>query len=398
MRRCLFQRGCMSPYDRFFPPNSVSLYLHWPFCLSKCPYCGFNSYPIHDIVDFDAWKRAYQFSLSEAARVTPERTIRSIYFGGGTPSLMPSGVIADILQYISKLWSVEPYAEITLEMNPGRMTPQRIISFKEAGVNRISVGVQSMTAEGLAALGCRHSVQEVQTTLQTVATHFDNYSIDLIYAWPGQTLAQWEDDLRTALELHIPHLSPYQLIIEQNSVFGSMYRRGELLLPGDDVCADMYECAQEMTQAYGCPAYEISNHSRPGYEGRHNIGYWLYKDYIGIGPGAHGRLTLQGKKFAMVMELNPHKWLMSLLNNHKILQEQTELTPTEQVREALLVGLRMVVGVDCSTLPVPLEDAVNPQALQKLIDENYLEFEDNVLKATAQGRECLNALTVYLLK
>lgn len=388
----------LQSYEEFFPASSVSLYLHWPFCLSKCPYCGFNSYPIQDIVDFEAWEKAYLFSLEDAARTTAERTIRSIYFGGGTPSLMPPGMVARLLQKIYKLWSIDPRVEITLEMNPGRMTLQRIAGFKEAGVNRISLGVQSMTNEGLAILGRKHSVKDALNTLDMVAKHFNDYSIDLMYAWPSHTLSQFEDDLKKALELGSPHISLYQLVIEKNSIFGGMFHRGELLLPTDDVCADMYELAQEMTQAYGCPAYEISNHARPGFRSYHNVGYWLYRDYIGIGPGAHSRLNMNGRKWAMVADLNPQKWLTSILNNRKTLQEKAELTPLEQAREALLVGLRMVDGVDCKALPLPLQEAVKPQALQQLIDENYLLFDGDVLKATVTGRECLNALTVYLLK
>lgn len=385
-------------YDRFFPNHSISLYLHWPFCLSKCPYCAFNSTPIQDLIDYNQWEQGFFFALKEAAAETSSRPVRSIYFGGGTPSLLPAGFIADVLNQIAHLWPIDPKVEITLEMNPGRITSHLVAAFKEAGINRVSLGVQSLTNEGLAILGRRHTVEESLLALAAITEHFENFTFDMMYAWPGHTLDMWKGELGQALSYQAPHMSIYQLVVENNSVFGSMYHRGELLLPDEDVCADMFEFTQEATEQNGLPAYEISNHARPGFESIHNIGYWLYKDYIGIGPGAHSRLTLDGRKFAMVHETNPQKWLVSILNNHKVLQEKAELTPEEQVREALLVGLRMTNGVDTSKLALPLKDVIDPEALKYLEEERYISYDGSILCATATGRERLNALTAYLIR
>lgn len=385
-------------FDQFFQPQSISLYLHWPFCLSKCPYCAFNSHPIQSLLDFDSWKRGYVYSLREAAREVSDRSIRSIYFGGGTPSLLPPSFISDLLELIAQLWPVDSRVEITLEMNPGRMTAKKIADFRSVGINRLSIGIQSLTPEGLTVLGRQHSVEESLQTFELAMHHFDNVSVDLMYAWPGHSVSMWKRELSQALTLGAPHLSLYQLVVENDSVFGGMYSRGELILPEDDVCAEMFELTQELTEASRRPAYEISNHAKPGFESLHNIGYWLYRDYLGIGPGAHSRLTLNGNRYALVLEANPHKWLTSILNNEKVLQERAELSETEQTREALLVGLRLREGIDCRSLPVPLESAVEQRALSTLIQEGFLEFDDQVLRATAAGRERLNALTSYLIR
>lgn len=392
-------------FDALFPMNSLSLYLHWPFCLSKCPYCAFNSYPVLDLIDFEGWRKAYFFALQRAAHITSGRTLRSIYFGGGTPSLMPPSLVEAILTEVIRLWPLAPDVEITLEMNPGDATRGRIEDFRATGINRLSIGVQSMTNEGLAVLGRRHSVHDSLITADLCAKFFDNFSLDLMYAWPGHSLEMWEQELTEALAIGAPHLSLYQLTVESESVFGTMYRQGELLLPDDEICAGMFERSQELTVAHGIPAYEISNHARPGYESVHNIGYWLYRDYMGIGPGAHGRLTVPAAedreerkgKLALVQESNPQKWLRTILDQQEVLEEVVELSSEEQSKEALLVGLRMNQGILCSTLPLPLERAVKPEALGRLIEEAYLTLEDGVLKATARGRECLNALTAYLI-
>lgn len=332
--------------------------------------------------------------------MTANRTLRSIYFGGGTPSLMPPSLIGALLEEANSLWNWASDIEISLEMNPGDATRGRIQGFREAGINRLSIGVQSMTDEGLAILGRRHSVRDALLTLELAQRFFDNYSFDLMYAWPGHSVETWRKELREALAAGAPHLSMYQLTLESESVFGLMYRRGELLLPDEEVCAEMFELTQELTAAAGVPAYEISNHARPGFESVHNIGYWLYRDYLGIGPGAHGRLTVPdhpGRKLALVQESTPQKWLRTILDRQEVLEEVAELSREEQSKEALLVGLRMKQGISCSVLPLPLEEAVDPKALRRLIEEGYLIQEGDILAATARGRECLNALTTYLI-
>lgn len=385
-------------YDHFFKENSISLYIHWPFCLSKCPYCSFNSHPINDLINFENWERSYFFALQCIAEKTKERSIRSIYFGGGTPSLLPATFLESLLSEISRLWSIDPHVEITLEMNPGNITNDHIRNFKNAGINRISIGVQSLTDEGLAILGRKHTVQGSLKTIELCAKLFDNYSIDLMYAWPSHSLELWKRELEEALALKAPHMSLYQLVVENESVYGTMYLRGELLLPDDNVCTDMFELTQELTEKNGIPAYEISNHAQPGFESIHNIGYWLYHDYIGIGPGAHSRIKLNQKKYAAVQESNPQKWLRSILENQYVFEESAELSLEEQSKEAILVGLRMVQGIKCHSLPLPLDQIVDWQALQRLINEDYLIYKEDILSATYKGRECLNALTLYLIK
>lgn len=317
--------------------------------------------------------------------------------------MMPPSLVEALLKETARLWPLTDDIEITLEMNPGDATRGRIEDFRSIGVNRLSIGVQSMTDEGLSVLGRRHSVRDSLMTVDLCAKCFDNYSIDLMYAWPGHSIEMWKQELTEAIALGAPHMSLYQLTVESESVFGLMYRQGELLLPDDEISAGMFELAQTLMTAKGLPAYEISNHAKPGYESVHNISYWLYRDYVGIGPGAHGRITTQtpdGKelhKLALVQESNPQKWLRTILDNQEVLEEVVELSREEQSKEALLVGLRMNQGIRCSALPLPLENAVNQTALERLLEEGYVTLEDGILAATTKGQECLNALTTYLI-
>lgn len=317
---------------------------------------------------------------------------------------MPPPLVDAILHEVARLWPLAPNIEITLEMNPGDATRGRIEAFHSIGINRLSIGVQSMTNEGLAILGRRHSVQDSLATVDLCKKFFDNFSLDLMYAWPGHSLEMWKQELTEALALGAPHLSLYQLTVESESVYGTLYRQGELLLPDDEICTGMFELSQDLTAAHNIPAYEISNHAKPGYESIHNVGYWLYRDYIGVGPGAHGRLTIPAggdegrtRKLALVQESNPQKWLRTILDQQEVLEEVAELSREEQSKEALLVGLRMKEGIVCSDLPLPLAEAVKPEALRRLIEEEYLTLKNGVLAATAKGRECLNALTTYLI-
>lgn len=385
-------------YTHLFSPDSISLYIHWPFCLSKCPYCSFNSYPILELIDFENWKNAYIFAIQEIAKKTKNRRIRSIYFGGGTPSLLPPKFLEDLLAEIAWHWSVEPNVEVSIEINPGTVNETKIRDFKTAGVNRASVGVQSLNEDGIAILGRRHSIATAMNTVQVCSKLFQSVSLDMIYARPGHSLSIWKEELELALSLDIPHLSLYQLVVEEESVFGDMYHRGELLLPDEDVCADLFDLTQELTTKAGRPAYEISNHAIANHECIHNIGYWMYYDYIGIGPGAHSRITFNNKKYALVQEAIPRKWLNSIIENNEILEEKSELFLEEQGREAILVGLRMTKGISCARLPLPLDQMVDPDALNHLVQEGYLEYNQDVLVATSEGRKRLNALLAYLLK
>lgn len=409
--------------------------------MSKCPYCSFNSYPITDLIDFEAWRYAYRFCLEKLAQQTRGRKVSSVYFGGGSPSLLPATFIGDVVDDVHRLWSVVDNCEISMEMNPGNVTESHAANIKAAGINRISLGVQSLRADGLAILGRKHSVEDSLRALNWCAKFFQNYSIDIIYAWPTHNLDQWKKELAEVFALGAPHMSFYQLTVDEESVFGDMYSRGELLIPDDDTCASMFEYLQDAAARAGLPAYEVSNHAIPGLECRHNISYWEYVDYIGIGPGAHGRLTIAPdsrngipstsqtfleahderaepeqsrkqavaksqapflststpQKCAIIQEPNPQKWLNSIMDNQHILEDITALSLEKQMKEALLVGLRMTKGIRCDGLPMPLDHIVNMKAFERLVKEKYLVNKDGVLAATFKGLRRLNALTSYLL-
>jgi oxygen-independent coproporphyrinogen-3 oxidase len=349
------------------------------------------------LIDFEAWKRAYRFCLEKSAPQTSGRKVTSVYFGGGTPSLLPAAFIGDLINDICKLWPVVSDCEISIEMNPGNVTESHAANIYAAGVNRVSLGIQSLRENGLAILGRKHSVEDSLRTVDCCSKFFKNYSVDLIYAWPTHDLQQWKEELATAFSFGAPHMSFYQLVVESESVFGDMYSHGELLLPPDDMCASMFEYIQDAAFAAGMPAYEISNHARPGFECRHNVSYWEYSDYLGIGPGAHSRLTMNQQKYAIVHEVNPQKWLNSIVDGQHILEEMTVLSSEEQMKESLLVGLRMAKGIFRDDLPLPIESIVNTKAFDRLVREKYLTNKDGIITATLKGRKRLNALISYLI-
>ena len=351
-----------------------------------------------DLIDIESWKKAYLAVIKNIAPSLNDKIIRSIYFGGGTPSLLPGSFIKDVLKEIKAHWKLEDNAEISIEINPGTVSEEKLYELRDAGINRASVGVQSMHDDGLVILGRKHDVATSVETVNLSLKLFNSVSIDMIYARPGHTYDIWKDELDLAVGLGVQHLSLYQLIVEDETIFGNMYKRGELLLPDEDTCDDLFDMTQEVVSKAGYEQYEVSNHAKPGFEGKHNIGYWLYNDYIGIGPGAHGRLTMNGEKFALVQEANPKKWLKSIIDQKHILEEKVLLSQEEQAREALLVGLRMRNGVDCSKLPLELKDCVDCKILKKLMDEGYLLFDNNILKGTESGIKCLNAITSLLLR
>jgi oxygen-independent coproporphyrinogen-3 oxidase len=336
--------------------------------------------------------------LNRAAQQASGRVLTSIYFGGGTPSLLPAVFVGDILDEIQKLWTLDSNCEISIEMNPGYVTEKVIASFSTAGINRVSIGVQSLTNEGLAVLGRTHTVQDALSVVKTCSKYFKNHSIDLMYAWPTQSIEDLKKELVDIFALDCPHISIYQLIIEPDSVFGSMYSRGEILMPDENTCTDMFDYLQEATDKAGLPSYEVANHAHSGLECRHSISYWKYIDYIGIGPGAHSRLTINRQKYAMVQESNPQKWLNSIIDNQHILEEVTALSLEEQCRETILVGLRMTEGMDVTRLPLPFSSVVDQKAYERLLHEKYLVKNGDVLATTIEGRRRLNALISYLVK
>ena len=377
----------------------LAVYFHWPFCRSKCPYCDFNSH-VRDGVDAARWTRALMRDLEHQAELTAGRTVGSVFFGGGTPSLMPPETVAALLDGVRSHWALMPDAEITLEANPNSAEAERFRAFAAAGVNRLSLGVQALDPEALRFLGRAHDRQEAIAAIGQARATFPQFSFDLIYARPGQSLAAWRRELDEALTLAGEHLSLYQLTIEPGTAFATLARRGELVPPDEDSTAALFEITQERLAAAGLPAYEISNHARPGAECRHNLAYWRYRDYAGIGPGAHGRLTFGGTKYATRQHRLPEKWLAAVETNGTGIEETAAIDGATTVEEMLMMGLRLAEGVSRARL----ECAANCDAatlfgtnLAPLIDGGFLTLDGKRLTATAAGRQRLNAVLSTLL-
>ena len=326
------------------------VYVHWPFCAQKCPYCDFNSH-----VRFGGWDEArflaaYKREIDGIADLIGPRTVTSIFFGGGTPSLMQPATTAAILDHIAKRWGIAPEAEITLEANPNSVEAARFRGFREAGVNRVSIGVQSLRDEELRKLGRIHTVAEAKTALDVARSTFDRFSFDLIYARPKQTAEDWRAELTEGLTLAGNHLSLYQLTIEPDTPYAALHAVGKLVVPDDDAARALYEITDELTAVSGLSAYEVSNYARPGAESRHNLLYWRYGEYAGIGPGAHGRIIVEGQRSATVTERNPEGWAARVEATGTGVVETTKLTRAEQADEMLLMGLRLSEGVDLDQL------------------------------------------------
>lgn len=332
--------------DRPDSPPGFAVYVHWPFCLSKCPYCDFNSHVRHGGIDEARFVRAYAAEIAATAMRVPGRTVSTIFFGGGTPSLMQPGSLAAVLDAIAQRWTIAGDAEITIEANPTSVEAERFRGFRSAGVNRVSLGVQALDDAALAALGRMHSVDEALAAVAVARSAFERYSFDLIYARPGQTPAQWRAELGRAIAEAAGHLSLYQLTIEPDTPFEALYRAGKLAIPDDGAARDLYEVTQEICDQAGLPAYEVSNHARRGEECRHNLVYWRYGEYAGIGPGAHGRLDVAGKRYATAAEKRPEAWLALVEANGDGLVENEALLRAEQADEFLLMGLRLAEGID----------------------------------------------------
>ena len=319
-----------------------ALYIHWPFCLKKCPYCDFNSHVRKDVAQED-WQAALLADLRyEHAQTSSEETLTSVFFGGGTPSLMAPALVARLLDEAKRLWGFADDVEITLEANPSSVEAGRFADLAQAGINRVSLGVQSLRDDALRFLGRLHGAREALNALDTAAAHFDRCSIDLIYARPGQTPDMWREELGEALALGTDHISLYQLTIEPTTRFATDVRRGVFTPLDDDPAGDLYALTQAMTAAAGLPAYEISNHARPGQESRHNLTYWRYRDYVGIGPGAHGRRG----GVATVRHRKPENFLAAVAAHGHGIAEARDLAQGEQASEALLMGLRLAEGID----------------------------------------------------
>jgi oxygen-independent coproporphyrinogen-3 oxidase len=391
----------LSPHDAPVPRGpGLALYVHWPFCLSKCPYCDFNSH-VRERVDAARWQRAYLEEIGRTAAETAGRTVTSVFFGGGTPSLMPPDTAAAILARIRASWPVAPDAEITLEANPGASEAARFRAFREAGVNRLSIGVQSLDDAALKFLGRKHAAAEALAAVERASGIFPRYSFDLIYARPGQSVAAWRDELARALRFAGDHLSVYQLTIEPGTAFHTAHARGDFALPDEDTAADLYEVTRDLLGEAGLAAYEISNHARPGGESRHNLAYWRYADYAGIGPGAHGRLTLDEAKVATRQQRLPESWLADVEAKGSGEAERTSLDRVERGREMLLTGLRLAEGVDRARFEkeagVPAHEFVDSRASARLADAGLIEWSPQALRATDAGRQRLNAVLAALI-
>lgn len=376
------------------------IYVHWPFCRSKCPYCDFNSH-VRASIDETRWRDALRADLAHAASLTPGRPVTSIFFGGGTPSLMDPATTAAVIDCIAGLWPVAEDVEITLEANPNSVEAGRFRGFRLAGVNRVSLGIQALVAADLSFLGRTHDVAEAEAAIATAAATFDRFSFDLIYARPGQTVAAWRAELSAALARAVGHLSLYQLTIEPGTAFHTSYARGGFILPDDDLAAALFEETQAMLADAGMPAYEISNHARPGEESRHNLTYWRYQDYVGVGPGAHGRLALAGEKLATTCHRSPEAWLTAVETRGNGLDSQRAVMPEERLIEVLMMGLRLAEGIPVdrfrAELGVAPADLLDRRGLATMIEAGFITLDEQRLAATAAGRQRLNAVLGRLL-
>jgi len=381
------------------PP--LALYIHWPFCLSKCPYCDFNSHVAARIPQAEMLAALRAELAWEAARLGP-RLVSSIFFGGGTPSLMEPDSVATLIADAARLFTLAENAEITLEANPTSIEAGRFAAYRAGGVNRVSIGVQSFDPQALRFLGRQHSADQAIRAIELGAKIFPRISFDLIYARPEQTEAAWRAELRQALSLAADHLSLYQLTIEDGTKFATLYGRGEFALPDEDLAAALYEATAEEAQKFGLHAYEVSNYAKPGGESRHNLAYWRYEDYAGIGPGAHGRVTLAGQLHATARHKAPEAWMALVAQHGHGSQREEEISMPDRAREALLMGLRLEEGILLSRFAqrtgMALVDAVEEKILAACIEEGYLTLTATHLAATPQGRQRLDALLPALAR
>ncbi|MDG1430862.1 MAG: radical SAM family heme chaperone HemW [Paracoccaceae bacterium] len=376
--------------------GGFGLYIHWPFCQSKCPYCDFNSH-VAETINQDRWVRAYVSEIRRYAAETKDRVLNTVFFGGGTPSLMTPETVNTILDEVRAGWTLANDVEITLEANPGSVEAARFAGYADAGVNRVSMGFQALNNRDLKRLGRLHSVEEARQAFDIARKSFDRVSFDLIYARQDQSLSDWTAELSEALSMGVDHLSLYQLTIEQGTAFGDRYNAGKLRgLPEDDDAADMYLATQEICEKAGMPAYEVSNHAQPDQESRHNQIYWRYGDYVGIGPGAHGRLTLGGARCATDTLLAPGAWLKAAEGGNGD-KSRTQLSNEDQAVEYLMMSLRLSEGSDIeryqqlSGKPMP-EDAVD-----NLLSLGLIDVDNRALRATTTGRPVLNGVLRELL-
>ena len=372
------------------------LYIHWPFCASKCPYCDFNSH-VRARIDQGAWKQAYLSEISRAAQETPGRVLKSIYFGGGTPSLMKAEVVQAIIDEAARSWSFANDIEITLEANPTSVEVNRLRSYRLAGVNRVSLGLQALNDADLRRLGRQHSAAEGLAALDVAQSIFDRISCDLIYARQNQSLDSWQHELEDLFTYSPDHISLYQLTIEPNTAFGALHKKGKLSgLPDEDLAADLYDITAEICENHGLRAYEISNYARPGSESRHNMIYWQMGDYIGIGPGAHGRISTEKTRYATETILNPELWLNAVNDFGNGEKSREILSLSQQAMEYLLMNLRLTDGMSLARYVALNGQPLVAETIAKLDQDGLITVDQDRLKATVKGRILLNQIILEL--
>lgn len=380
----------------------MGLYVHWPFCLSKCPYCDFNSH-VREKVDHAAWREALLAELDDAAEQAGPRRLASIFFGGGTPSLMDPETVGAVINRARHHWPAEPDIEITLEANPTSAEANKFAGFADAGVNRVSLGVQSLRPGALTFLGRQHDAAQALAAVEMAAKTFPRHSFDLIYARPEQSIEDWRAELTEALTHVNGHLSIYQLTIEPGTAFHTDHRLGRFKTPDEEKAAAFFDVTQEILEAAGMPGYEVSNHAVPGQESRHNLVYWRYRDYVGIGPGAHGRVTVgalaDDEKHAQRRYRLPEKWLAQVAQAGHGTEEDIPLDPADRAAECLMMGLRLTEGVALHRLEEEGGKSAlpDPDRIARLVEEGYVTFDGQTIACTNEGRLRLNSVIDFLL-
>jgi putative oxygen-independent coproporphyrinogen III oxidase len=378
-------------------PSGFGVYLHWPFCLSKCPYCDFNSHVRHAAIDEARYAAAFAAEIAATAARVPGRIVSTVFLGGGTPSLMQPATVAALLDAVARHWTIAPNAEITLEANPTSVEATRFRGYRAAGVNRVSLGVQALDDADLKELGRMHTAAEALDAVAIARSCFERYSFDLIYARPRQTPAQWAAELKRAIAQAAEHLSLYQLTIEADTPFWSLHRAGKLMIPDEDRARALYDTTQEICTAAGLPAYEVSNHARPGAECRHNLVYWRAEEYAGIGPGAHGRLDIDGVRYATATEKRPESWLMRVEGRGHGLVTDDALLREERADEFLLMGLRLAEGIDPTRYETIAGRTLDPKRIAILTQEGAVTMTpEGRLRVTASGFPVLDAVVADL--
>jgi len=378
----------------------LAVYIHWPFCLSKCPYCDFNSH-VRNTIDIERWCKSFLAELDYFAEMIEGKKVSSIFFGGGTPSLMPPDLVAKLIEHVDIKWGILSDCEITLEANPTSAETKNFKLLAQAGVNRLSVGVQALKDEDLAFLGREHSSKEALSAVDAACKAVDRVSLDLIYARPNQTLKSWEQELLVGLSTGVNHISLYQLTLEKGTKFFSAHRKGEFKLPDDELAVALFMTTRDLCHSKGFPAYEVSNHAKHGQESRHNLAYWRGQNYLGIGPGAHGRIRINGALHSTEQISSPEKWLRAVENQGHATRKMESLPKKVQIEELLMMGLRLTNGLDRRSFRentgVKLEDAISEEKLTYLQHLELIELDTDGLRATESGLLKLNSVITSLI-